>query len=289
MNDLGLGEKGAMDSQMQDVWNIQIILAKKLIEVCNKYKLKIWADSGTLIGTIREHGYIPWDDDIDMIMFREDYEKLLSIAPSEFKNPFFFQNWYSDVKYPRGHSQLRYCGTSAVLKEEVKLPFNQGIFIDIFVYDTVPQNSADIKAFVEKIEKKRMFIRKLAYSELSSKHLKFSFYWFLYKILPYKYICRSFENLIQKYNNTSSERIYFLGLTTKKLETRYLKKEWYSETLWLPFEDMLMPVPSGYDSLLREEYGDYMTPVEQSTMHGDVYLDAYRDYKTVIAEILQKR
>ena len=86
-----------ISAQMKKVWAIQIMMVQKLLEVCNRHNLKIWAEGGTLLGTIREHGYIPWDNDIDLKMFRNDYDKLLSIASQEFKSPFFFQSIISEV------------------------------------------------------------------------------------------------------------------------------------------------------------------------------------------------
>ena len=61
-------------AEMKRVWKVQIDLLKKLLEVCRKHNLHIWAEGGTLLGTVREQGYIPWDDDIDMVMLRDDYE-----------------------------------------------------------------------------------------------------------------------------------------------------------------------------------------------------------------------
>ena len=71
-------------------------LLKKLLEVCDKHHLRIWADGGTLLGTVREHGYIPWDDDIDMAMLRDDFDVLVKIAPKEFSHPYFFQFGYTE-------------------------------------------------------------------------------------------------------------------------------------------------------------------------------------------------
>ena len=95
-------------AKMKSVWNIQIDLVQKLLEVCKRYDLRIWADSGTLIGTIRHKGYIPWDDDIDLVMMRDDYDKLLAVSNAEFKSPYFFQTAYSEhAPYSHGHAQLR--------------------------------------------------------------------------------------------------------------------------------------------------------------------------------------
>ena len=87
------------------------------------------------MGTVRHKGYIPWDDDIDMLMFREDYDKLIELADSEFKDPYFLQCAYTEKHYYRGHAQMRYKGTTAILKGDIYQPFDQSIFLDIFVYD----------------------------------------------------------------------------------------------------------------------------------------------------------
>ena len=88
-----------ISSQMKKVWSIQLSLLKKVLEVCEKYDLKIWAEGGTLLGTIRHKGYIPWDDDIDLVMFRDDYDKLNEIASKEFKYPYFLQSSKTEKKF----------------------------------------------------------------------------------------------------------------------------------------------------------------------------------------------
>ena len=154
-----------ISSDMKKVWNIQMKMVVKLIDVCNKYNLKVWADGGTLLGTVRDHGYIPWDDDIDMVMLRDDYNKLLQIAPTEFQEPFFFQNVYTDKKYPRGHSQLRYNGTAAIIPFDVNCEFNQSIFIDIFVYDVLPKDKEVLLQAMRKAE----FFRGMLYQDTYGK------------------------------------------------------------------------------------------------------------------------
>lgn len=88
-----------ISSEMKKVWQVELILLKKLLEVCEKYNLKVFAEGGTLLGAIRERGFIPWDDDIDVAMLREDYDKLQDIALNEFKAPYFFQSGYTDESY----------------------------------------------------------------------------------------------------------------------------------------------------------------------------------------------
>ena len=125
--------------QMKEVWAVELDILSELQRVCEKYNLKFFADAGTLLGAVRHKGFIPWDDDIDVCMFRNDYDKLVSIADDEFKAPYKFQCFYTEKGYYRGHAQIRNTNTTCILKSELgkNIQFNQGIFLDVFVLDGV--------------------------------------------------------------------------------------------------------------------------------------------------------
>ena len=127
--------------QRKEVWAVELDLLQEFMRVCNKYGLKYCADGGTLLGAIRHHGFIPWDDDLDIAMLRSDFEKLNEVAPAEFKKPYFWQTEETDKGSARGHAQLRNSDTTGIIKTEYERQrnnnFNQGIFIDIFPFDTV--------------------------------------------------------------------------------------------------------------------------------------------------------
>ena len=127
--------------QRKEVWAVELDLLREFSRVCNKYNLKYCADGGTLLGAIRHHGFIPWDDDLDIAMLRSDFEKLNEVAPIEFKKPYFWQTEETDKGSARGHAQLRNSATTSIIKTEYERQrnnnFNQGIFIDIFPFDTV--------------------------------------------------------------------------------------------------------------------------------------------------------
>lgn len=278
-----------ISSDMKKVWNIQMKMVKKLLEVCSKYNLKIWADGGTLLGTVRHHGYIPWDDDIDMVMFREDYDKLLVIATKEFEEPFFFQDVYTDKKYPRGHSQLRYNGTAAILPFDIDAPFNQSIFIDIFVYDALPKNKRVLLQAMRKGEFYRRMLNRTVWGKLSFFHLRGS----LYNMIAKVYVAlNGFVNVYEKlekcytHYDVKMTEVYSCPMfcINNAFEIQR-KKEWFSETLYMPFEDLQMPVPVGYDEILTNQYGDYMTPVKAPSMHGSVIFDTERPYTEVLKDI----
>ena len=106
-------------TQMKKVWACQLEILEKFKQVCDKHGLTFWLESGTLIGAVRHKGYIPWDDDIDVCMMREDYDKLVKIAQEEFTHPLVFQTAYTEKDFIRGHAQIRNVNTSAIIPCEM--------------------------------------------------------------------------------------------------------------------------------------------------------------------------
>ena len=120
MNDLEETRNGYLiTAQMKRVWSIQLDITRHILDVCKRHGLRVWADWGTLLGAVREKGFIPWDDDIDLMMMRDDYEKLILLADSEFRHPYFLQSFHTEKQYYRGHAQVRYDGTAAILKDDI--------------------------------------------------------------------------------------------------------------------------------------------------------------------------
>lgn len=126
-----------MQKNYKKIHEICLSMLDRFIEVCDKYDLNWFADSGTLLGAIRDGKIIDWDDDIDIIMPREDYNKLLNVGAHEFNAPFFFQTPETDEVFDI-HAKIRYNGTTALTEKEYTGSHHKGIFIDIFALDAVP-------------------------------------------------------------------------------------------------------------------------------------------------------
>lgn len=271
-----------ISSEMKMVWKVQMDLLRKLLEVCEKHRLKIWAEGGTLLGTVRDHGYIPWDDDIDMAMLREDYDKLVEIAPREFEHPFFFQCGYTEKIYPRGHSQLRMDGTTAISPNPAFVNTHQGIFIDIFPYDYMPDDEAELNDLIDK--RNSAFTRLLRIATFDPLHPIRSIYFSCFRH-SFQKEYKKFEDLFRIFNSASCSRVCCLGFIVDT--DRFLRsKNWYDDTILLPFEDIQMPVPSGFHQILSKQYGDYMTPVQEGSYHGGFWkLDPTTSYEEYLPEM----
>ena len=279
-----------ISAEMKKVWAVEMDLLKKLLEVCEKHHLKVFAEGGTLLGAVREHGFIPWDDDIDMSMLREDYDKLQAIARNEFTTPYFFQSGYSD-SYPFGYSRLRMDGTSAILHKGIYHNYHQGIFIDIFPLDAMPNDDIERKAFIDKTLREREELKLYCSPWFSFSDIKHNL-----KTIRLLYCVKrdGFNFYFKKYDDNfriySIDKCQEVSLLSWFFDKRYVRrKEWYSDTFYLPFENIIIPVPSSYNEVLKQQFGDYMRPSRVPTMHGGFeVLDADKSYLEYLPHLRKK-
>lgn len=270
--------------KMKKVFAVELDLLFHLNMVCKELGIKYFFDSGSLLGAVRNGRFIPWDDDIDVVMLREDYDLFVRKAQNMFQHPYFLQNPYSEKGYARVHSQLRNSMTTAILASEYgKQTFNQGIFIDIFPLDGVNEKELE-KQFL-----KRDILRKelscLVVRRLDDSILKRSIRIILSKILVLKYAdYRELYNKIEdifRYNNDTEyvEKVIFRNC---KADLYKIKRSWYSDVKYVDFEGMMVPVPIGYDHVLEAIYGkDYMTPKQGPSGHevgGRMLIDPENPY-----------
>ena len=262
-----------VDEEMKRAWAVQIDLLMELIRVCQKHNLRIFAEGGTLLGTIRHGGYIPWDDDIDTAMFREDYDKLIEVAPQEFSHPYFFQTVYTDRRYARRHAQLRNSETSCRNVHARKKKHNHGIFIDIFVLDYVPGNSKALAKHVAREKKAKLKLKIVSKIIHSFPDTLYSFCRNNTRWLSDKATFAKYETILRSIPKEKTALVTNISFRPK--ETIRLKA-FYDEVEWMDFEYIKIPVPAGYHQILTMQYGDYMMPKKLITNHGEMHFDTER-------------
>ena len=276
-------------AKMKEIWAVELDLLNEFQRVANKYHIKYIANGGTMLGAVRHKGFIPWDDDLDIMMLRDEYEKLCEIASKEFHSPYFFQIEQTDPGSLRCHAQLRNSNTTAILKNELNghFSFNQGIFIDIFPLDAVPDEEdvfEDTSAEAMKYYKKMQFFSSVSYHYFkdwqSFKGVFKGLLHFLgnspFSLLAHFYY-KKYEDICKRYNSISTSKIsiYCWGYKYKKL---HRSREDHLETIDMDFEFLKVPVCKNYDHALTEDFGDWHKFVIGKSLHGDVLFDTSKPY-----------
>lgn len=255
---------------LKEAQTIMTEILKAVHDLCEKHGINYFLDAGTLLGAVRHKGFIPWDDDIDIGMLREDYNKFLKIAEKELPKHLFLQTFETDEYYDVYPTpcKVRYNNTIFLeegAKENHKM--HNGIFIDIFPYDSLPKSK-----FVYKVQRALSYNILKSYKrirdipeKLSFKNkITFTFYRLVIKMFPNKRRLKFFNHLV-KWNDQNSEYMGY-GLDTYWSQYIYKKSD-YFDLAKLDFEEYKFYGPKNYHAILTQLYGDYMTlPKEEDRM-----------------------
>lgn len=269
-----------ISSKMKRIWAVELDLLYEFERVCDKLGLKYWATGGTLLGAIRHNGFIPWDDDIDVAMPRKDYNILMKLGPNEFKNPYFLQNPYTDPGYYVCFAKLRNSETTGANKYHLHKKFNQGLFIDIFPLDDCILENREI-------DRRRAipFMKECGSAMKSGSPYLSDEQKYDAKIHHSDNPLESYETVQRIMTNSkySCSDYFWIAMFTGETEDQLTwKKTDFSTSLRHRFEDIEIPVPNGYDNVLKAEFNDYMIfpPVEErgGVCHSNFIFDSDKPY-----------
>lgn len=236
---------------------IQVRLLDALDMICKKHGLRYWLDAGSLLGAARHGGFIPWDDDIDIGMFKEDYDQFLAIAQEELPEDIFLQTRETDPRYKFRFAKLRDGNSTFIEKSEDCLPgIHNGIYIDIFPKISYPVMPAAIRRFL---------VRHLGWAN-----------YYLEVLRPrgrttLPGLCKNFcKYLLCKAAFALAPPIpsgYYAETPEDNGYVVFQKLDDILPLTTVPFEGKPYPAPRNMDAYLRTTYGDYTTPPPPERRH----------------------
>ncbi|MBQ7902040.1 MAG: LicD family protein [Clostridia bacterium] len=242
--------------------NVQLDIFKEFDRICRKHGIEYFLAQGTLLGAVRHGGFIPWDDDIDVIMDYRELEKLMPVFKKEAKEELLLTNHHVEAHYPLTWSKIRNTKTLSMPKRYAKIPINWGFCIDLFPMYPVSNNALLRKAeiFVFKVT------RKILLSEYACCDDNVSAFNKLFGRLPsgFRRFCADLGTAMFKLHKKKTEYV----LLTCKGGSIIKRNVIYGAKKALAFEDGEYPVPCDYDAYLTHMYGDYMTPPPEKEQAG---------------------
>ena len=141
--------------ELQQAKKIMISILEEIDIICKKNNINYWIESGTLLGAVRHGGFIPWDDDIDIGMLRDDYNKFLKVCEKDLSNDLFVQNFNTESNISFQWSKIKHKHSKIIEKKNCEC--HQGLFIDIFQYDYYTDNE---KNCIDRFKENYKFSRK---------------------------------------------------------------------------------------------------------------------------------
>jgi LPS biosynthesis protein len=238
---------------------VMLKILKEVDRVCNEHKIPYWIHAGTLLGAVRHGGFIPWDDDLDICMLREDYERFLLVAPISLSKDFFLQNIATDKHITCSWTKVR--DRNSKIVEEENAQYHQGIFIDIFPFDKLPRSSVHrflSRTFFNKVYK---ICRSLTKQRSGKKKFKNIILKNIASILNVNMkSAPKIEEKYRKYAVVQSNRPENFSVSFG-VGLRWNDVFEYDDIFPLTkiqFEDSLFYAPNKYKRYLTISYGDYM-------------------------------
>ena len=266
---------------LEKMHGIQLGMYKKLTEVCRSHGLTQFLGFGSLLGAVRDHRIIPWDDAIDVVMPYPDFEKLLTLPREVWGGDLFLQTYGTDPEYPKYYAKLRHSGTTLITAEFVDCDINQGIYINIMPLVRLSNSPKERR---QQVRNAKLYKAVAENRPLPSGDGTLSLYSaLLLRLTSKRSKARKRETLKKKVINHEGEETKDCFVLAGEVSlTLALPAKWFASGVEWEFEGMDAKIPAGWHEWLTLRYGDYMVaPI--SELQGDriskfVYLDTEKPY-----------
>lgn len=261
-------------TDIREIQQMELGIMEYIHEVCQKIGVKYFLAYGSLIGAVRHKGFIPWDDDMDICMLREDYEKLQDYLIANPDERYEVMSYKNNLNYVYPFMKVQ-DNQTYLLEEDVRIDSNMGIYVDIFPVDGYEDDSV-FKDKMTRLIKKRQLSCYTFKGITNTKSLLNSLIRYISVIIFYftntnKHI-RGIDELAQSRKVDDYELVDYL--IYKDMNKPVWKREWLNQTITGVFEGKEFMIPKNYHEILTSDYGDYtqLPPVELRFSHHDFQL-----------------
>lgn len=256
------------DKQLKTLQKIELEMLIEINRICKKNHIHYSLTGGTLLGAVRHGGFIPWDDDADISMLRSEYIRFRKACETDLDHSrFYFQDIETTEGYRWGYGKIRRKDSVFLREHQEDMPYEQGIFIDIFPRDGIPDG-----IFLSRIHRAACFLlRKALWSEvgkIADKNVVRRFLFRCISIIPRTYLVNCYRKLITWSNRKKTKYVRALTFPLPNNIPGY-DCEWYRGYTSIRFEDQKLMVERSYIEWLKREFGDYMKlpPKEKQKVH----------------------
>lgn len=261
-----------MGDLMEKVHKVQLEMALEVKGICQSHNIKYFLIAGTLLGAVRHNGFIPWDDDLDIGMFREEYEKFINTAQKEMNKEYFLQTWDTDSGFAMPYAKIRKKGTKFIEQNSSESDLHNGIYIDIFPFDNVPKSD-----FKKKLQNrttyvlKRMILIKQGYEVWEKQEYLKKFIYKSLNLIVKPISLNKLKDILYKemikYNYHASDYVVTFGGSYGYWKET-IKRSWVDNLTTIKFEEEELSCPKYFKEYLIYFYGDYMTPPQEDKRYN---------------------
>lgn len=259
-------------TELKEIQGLALEILKPISKYCQEKQIAYYLGYGTLLGAIRHNGFIPWDDDIDLWMKRADFNRFCTeFSDWGKKYGLYINSVKTTEKYNRVHAQVCLRNTKLKANDRVN-SFEEGYFVDIFPLDGTPNNAFSRWLHMTRLQMLKNMVTLSAYNA-ENKSAK-AFVAKMFRNVDTVGVLRRYEKIAEKYDCEKSKYLQMMAPGRRHGRNILVDAAYFMSTEQIPFEDVNVPAPAGYDDILRGIYGDYMQlpPEEYRKPHHDFVL-----------------
>ncbi|MCC8073234.1 MAG: LicD family protein [Clostridiales bacterium] len=284
-----------IQKRLADLHACEMEIVKEIDRICKKNNITYYLYGGTLLGAVRHKGFIPWDDDVDLVMPRADYDKFAKACETELGSQFFYQTCFNDPNYPMLFAKVRKNNTRVSENKWSDLDMHQGCFVDILPLDHFPSDPVRSKLYLQIA---RILHQSCCFNKCKSSHLIAHIAFRYLKKKGPMYCYKKRDAFLRHVNRHGSKKYYCsFGSHYMPMIRRRLDSDWFGKPIDMEFEGVMLPAPGKWEGYILHLFGEnYMElpPEEDRICHTDFEriitdVDKYKKWEAYRNKAVQAR